>query len=141
MRCDVHAHRFSSDALCTLQALLAERSRVAGGASNPDRPVRGMEAKVNGRQAPVAVALWASVSEDVDKRLSENLTTPIKLRPDELRSGDILWLIDAVGDPKAIQHLLGQLHEGPLKGRPAKARTLGPNAHPVVRKLDSPIRP
>ena len=30
-----------------------------------------MEATVNGRQAPVAVALWASVSDEVDKRLSE----------------------------------------------------------------------
>jgi hypothetical protein len=37
----------------------------------------------------------------VDKRLSENLTAPIRLRPDEWKSGDILWLVDAIGDGAA----------------------------------------
>ena len=45
-----------------------------------------MEATINGRQVPVAVALWASVSQEVDKRLSENLTAPVKLRPEEWQS-------------------------------------------------------
>lgn len=70
-----------------------------------------MEARIGGKPAPVAVALWASVSEDVDKRLSANLTMPYRLRPDEWRSGEVLWLIDAIGEPKAVYHLLSQVRE------------------------------
>jgi hemolysin-activating ACP:hemolysin acyltransferase len=94
-----------------------------------------MEATVNDHQVPVSAALWASVSEEVDKRLSESLLTPIRLRPDEWRSGEILWLIDAVGDPRAIPHLLRQLQETAFKERTAKIRTLGPDSRPVVTSL------
>lgn len=94
-----------------------------------------MEAKINDRQVPVAVALWASVSEDVDRRLSENLTTPIRLRPDEWRSGEILWLLDTVGDSKAVPHLLKQVQETVFKGRNVKVRTLGADSRPLVSTL------
>ena len=94
-----------------------------------------MEATINGRQVPVAVALWASVSHEVDKRLSENLTAPVKLRPDEWQSGDVLWLIDAVGDVKAIPNLMKQVQETAFKGREAKVRTLDAHSRPVVGSL------
>jgi cytolysin-activating lysine-acyltransferase len=96
-----------------------------------------MEATVNGRQAPVAVALWASASDEVDKRLSEDLSIPIKLRPDEWRSGDVLWLIDAVGEASAIPHLLRQVRETAFKARDVKMRTVDANARPIVRLLNS----
>jgi hemolysin-activating ACP:hemolysin acyltransferase len=96
-----------------------------------------MEATVNGRQAPVAVALWASASDEVDKRLSEDLNIPIKLRPDEWRSGDVLWLIDAVGEANAIPHLLRQVQETAFKARDVKMRTVDANARPIVRLLNS----
>jgi cytolysin-activating lysine-acyltransferase len=94
-----------------------------------------MEATVNGRQVPVAIALWANVSEDVDNRLSGSLTAPIRLRPDEWRCGDVLWLIDAVGDVKAIPQLLEQLKATTFTGRVAKMRTQGPNSRPAVATL------
>ena len=94
-----------------------------------------MEATINGRQVPVAVALWASVSQEVDKRLSENLTAPVKLRPEEWQSGDVLWLIDAVGDVKAIPLLMKQVQETAFKGREAKVRTLDAHSRPVVGSL------
>jgi cytolysin-activating lysine-acyltransferase len=96
-----------------------------------------MDATVNGRQAPVAVALWASASDEVDKRLSGNLNIPIKLRPDEWRSGDVLWLIDAVGEAKAIPHLLRQVQETVFKARDVKMRTVDANARPIVRLLNA----
>jgi cytolysin-activating lysine-acyltransferase len=83
-----------------------------------------LDAKINGKPVPVALALWASVSEEVDRRLSENLTAPAKLRPDEWRSGEILWLIDAVGDAKAIPHLLRGLQETAFNERDVKVRTV-----------------
>ena len=60
--------------------------------------VANVQAKESGTSMPAAVALWASVSPEVDKKLSENLTAPMRLRPDEWKSGDILWLIEAVGE-------------------------------------------
>jgi cytolysin-activating lysine-acyltransferase len=95
-----------------------------------------LDAKVNDRPVPVALALWASVSEEVDRRLSENLTAPAKLRPDEWRSGEILWLIDAVGDVKALPHLLRELQETAFKGRDVKVRRLGPDGCACVGLLN-----
>jgi hypothetical protein len=47
-----------------------------------------MGATVDWRQAPVVMAMWAGVSDVVDKRLSQNLSIPVKLRPAEWRSGE-----------------------------------------------------
>jgi cytolysin-activating lysine-acyltransferase len=96
-----------------------------------------MEAKVNGRDVPVAVALWATVSDEVDKRLSENVATPIRLRPDEWRSGDVLWLVDAVGDPKAVPILVTQIRDAIFKERTVKVRRPGPDSQPVVEILNA----
>lgn len=74
---------------------------------------------------PVAVALWANVSPAVDERLSNELTSPIRLRSDEWRSGEILWLIDAIGTPNAVPQLMQQLQAGPFKGKTAKMRAAG----------------
>jgi cytolysin-activating lysine-acyltransferase len=96
-----------------------------------------MEGTANGRRAPVAVALWASVSDEVDKRLSGNLNIPIKLRPDEWRSGDVLWLIDAVGEPNAVPHLLRQVEETVFKAREVKMRAVDANGRPIVGVLNA----
>jgi hemolysin-activating ACP:hemolysin acyltransferase len=71
---------------------------------------------------PVAVALWANVSAEVDRRLSENLSSPMRLRPDEWRSGDIPWLVDAVGDARVVPQFLKQLSETAFKGCEVKMR-------------------
>ena len=97
--------------------------------------VLGAQSKQNGVSIPVAVALWARVSPEVDKKLSENLHVPIRLRPDEWKSGDILWLVDAVGDPRAVPQVLKQLLETSFKGREAKVRAAGEDGKITVRKL------
>ena len=86
-----------------------------------------MEAKAAGSSeigVPVGVALWASVSPEVDQRLTA-ITQPgttLRLRPDEWRSGDILWLIEAVGDQRVMPGLFKQLSETKWKGREVKVR-------------------
>src|SRR5215813_6821527 len=97
--------------------------------------VVGTQSKQNGVSFPVAVALWARVSPEVDKKLSENLHVPIKLRPDEWQSGDILWLVDAVGEPRVVPQLLKQLVETSFKGREAKVRAAGEDGKISVRRL------
>ena len=91
--------------------------------------------KQNGVTVPVAIALWASVSAEVDKRLSENLHLPIRLRPDEWQSGDVLWLIDAVGDPRVVPQLLKQLVETTFKGRELKVRVTGEDGKVIVQRI------
>jgi hemolysin-activating ACP:hemolysin acyltransferase len=98
------------------------------------------KSKDNGASVPVAVALWASVSPEVDQRLTENLNTPIRLRPDEWRSGDILWLIDAVGDRRVVPGLLKQLADNTLKGREIKVRGRGEGGKVEVKNLQATLQ-
>jgi hemolysin-activating ACP:hemolysin acyltransferase len=95
------------------------------------------KSKQSGVSIPVAVALWANVSPEVDKKLSENLHVPIRLRPDEWRSGDILWLVDAVGDPRVVPQLIKQLLETTFKGREAKMRAAGENGKVVIQRISA----
>lgn len=88
-----------------------------------------------GPEIPVALALWASVSPEVDKRLSENPNAPIRLRPDEWKSGTILWLIEAVGDPRVVPSLLKELNEKTFKDRQVKMRVRGEDGKPAIRAL------
>ena len=98
------------------------------------------KSKDNGAPVPVAVALWASVSPEVDQRLTETLNTPIRLRPDEWRSGDILWLIDAVGDRRVVPGLLKQLADNTLKGREIKVRGRGEGGKVEVKNLQATLQ-
>jgi hemolysin-activating ACP:hemolysin acyltransferase len=79
--------------------------------------------KKSGLIAPVAAVLWASVSEDVDRRLSESLDEPAKLAPKDWKSGNIPWLIIAAGDTRLIKALLQRIQETTLKGRVLKLRS------------------
>lgn len=71
--------------------------------------VAEMMHKENGARAPVAAVLWASVSEEADKRLSENPGQRPRLRPDEWKGGDQLWIIDLAGEPSAVAGSLTRL--------------------------------
>jgi hemolysin-activating ACP:hemolysin acyltransferase len=82
--------------------------------------------------SPVAVALWAKVSKEVDKRLSESLDKPIKLTPEEWKSGDIAWLIVLAGNAQAIAPILKKFQETTLKGAPLKMRSRAKDGKTVV---------
>ncbi len=73
-----------------------------------------------GARAPVAVVLWASVSADVDQRLSANPNQKIRLRPDEWKSGDNLWIVDVAGEPRAIAGAFAQLAQTQFRDRAVK---------------------
>jgi len=88
--------------------------------------------KSRGVISPVAVALWAKVSKEVDKRLSESLDKPIKLTPEEWKSGDIAWLIVLTGNAQAIAPMLKKFQETTLKGQPLKMRSRTKDGKTVV---------
>ena len=84
-----------------------------------------------GFRVPVAFVTWAKVSTDVDKRLRDGAQTKVRLQPDEWTSGDTLWLIDMVGDPRGIASALGTLQAGPFKDKTVNVK---------VRDADGSVR-
>jgi hemolysin-activating ACP:hemolysin acyltransferase len=93
------------------------------------------QSKAQGFVTPVAAALWARVSKEVDQRLSQNLEAPVQLAPKDWNSGDIGWLIVLVGNVQALAPLLKQLQETTFKGRPVKMRSRGKDGKRVVTTL------
>lgn|GEM_PF-2641381 len=93
--------------------------------------------KENGASVPVGLALWASVSEEVDKRLSENLDRPIKLRPDEWQSGEINWLVDMMGDDKMKQSMFQKIKSELPEKSALKFRSMDDQGQVIVKEIIS----
>ena len=98
---------------------------------------KGGDVNDGGRMFPVAAALWASVSPEVDARLSANIDKPLVLKPAEWKSGDIIWLIVVPGQPAYVKELLQHLQATTFKGKVVKIRTVDRNGKPAVRTLDT----
>ena len=84
---------------------------------------------------PVAVALWARVSPQIDKGLSENLDKPVRLRANQWASGNVIWLMVVAGERRAIPKFLEQLKESDFKGQDVKMRTNAGDGKVVVKTL------
>lgn len=82
------------------------------------------QSKETGVVSPIGGVLWAFVSEDVDKRLSDP-ANPLRLKPNEWRSGDIPWIVFANGDMRVLAGLIQQLTANVFKDRKPKMRVRG----------------
>lgn len=100
MRSQKHRHAFLAELDWLVTPAIATRQYSVAQAQQDDRKV----------SAPVAAIMWASVSPEVDARLSEGRKSP-RLRPSEWLSGQIPWLIETIGDPRAASILLKRLVE------------------------------
>jgi cytolysin-activating lysine-acyltransferase len=69
---------------------------------------------------PVALVLWAFVSPEVDKRLSEATDAVPQLAPEEWKSGDIPWLVHAAGETRFVRSVVDQLTATTFKNREVK---------------------
>jgi cytolysin-activating lysine-acyltransferase len=98
-------------------------------------PLGHVKGKEGGVMVPVAVALWARVSADIDKRLSENLDKAVRLGPGEWASGDNIWLMAAAGEQRAVPRFVDQLAQTEFKGQLVKMRVRGPNDTVVVKTV------
>lgn len=78
--------------------------------------------KGSGLIAPIGLVMWAHVSAEVDQRLTANIATGVRLKPDEWKSGDILWLVEAVGEGRVVEAMLKRLVATEWKGREARMR-------------------
>lgn len=88
-----------------------------------------------GPTVPVAIALWASVSDAVDKALGENLEKPPQLKPADWTSGSNTWLITLAGEPSIMNGFMQQLLQKDLKGKTVKMRTIDKAGRREVRTL------
>jgi hemolysin-activating ACP:hemolysin acyltransferase len=93
------------------------------------------QSKTNGLVVPVGAVLWALVSADVDQRLSNQATGPIRLAPGEWRSGDIPWIIHTIGDAKILGGLMEQLTKTVFKDRAPKMRIRGEDGKAKVGEI------
>lgn len=104
--------------------LILEQYRVFRGDKDaPFDPNQTPEQAKAGPQTPLGYATWALLSEEAEAKLLSGQT---RLRPDEWRSGDRLWLIDLVApfyntQNKHMERMLTDLL-GVLKPVIAKAK-------------------
>lgn len=70
------------------------------------------------------LALWASVSDEVDKRLRTTAQQPLRLSFEEWKSGPHLWLVDLVAPSALAVSMLRDLDDKVAKGRPMTTQTI-----------------
>lgn len=115
--------------LASLQAL------VAPAISTSQYLVLTAHQKSRGAAAPVAVAMWANVTPEVDRRLTQGDGQNVALAPADWNAGTIAWLILVAGDQRTLPALVSQLQKTKLKGRPIKIRTKGEDGNMQVRTI------
>ena len=93
------------------------------------------QSKTHGHPVPVAAVVWASVSKEVDQRLAANLSEPVVLDSAEWRSGNIHWLVTALGEGRILQDLVKKLVDSIPKGQQLKTRNLDENGRITVIDL------
>ncbi len=98
-------------------------------------------AKDTGAMTPIGAVLWAFVSKDVDERLAASPDRLEPLRPEDWRSGDIPWIIAAIGEPKIVGGLLQPLAKTVFKGRPPKMRVRGADGKTVIAQPELAAAP
>jgi hemolysin-activating ACP:hemolysin acyltransferase len=91
--------------------------------------------KENGLATPVAAILWASVSQKVDRLLSTG--APGKLQAADWKSGDIVWIVDAVGEKRMLELMVKSLREKAWKGHTVKVQARNAGGKLSVRILQS----
>lgn len=85
-----------------------------------------------GPDRPAAVALWAQVSEETEQRLQAGGS---RLRPDEWRGGDRLWLIELVAPFGGEAEILADLKTSIFAGRRFKFHRSTPEGGRVVETV------
>ncbi|CZF77829.1 toxin-activating lysine-acyltransferase [Grimontia marina] len=106
------------------------------------------EKKEDELQDLVGMAIWASVSEEVDAKIRDQIkggTYPVRLKSEDWNSGEINWLFDVIAPnkdatAKVIRNFKQVVKEGDLKIHPLVAKLVEPSvlegmgAMPTKRK-------
>lgn len=103
-----------------LEPLIRDRVAIAYPKDVEDNPLADV----------AGMAIWASVSEEVDGKIREQIKAgvwPVRLKAEEWNSGEINWLLDVIaGNPKATAQVLTNFRqvvkEGDLRMHPIIGR-------------------
>ena len=60
----------------------------------------------------------------------------MRLKPEEWRSGDHVWIIEALGEPKAITAMLQHLKQNEFKDRKVRMRVRGQDGKITVGRVE-----
>ncbi len=61
---------------------------------------------------------------------------PIRLHPNEWQSGEAIWIIDAVGEPKAVQQCLEMLRKTAFQGKRFKMLKAAAEIEPMLTQCE-----
>ncbi len=104
-----------------LEPMLNDRIAIAHPRDKKGKPVKDL----------VGIAIWASVSEGVDRKIREQIRAgvfPIRLKPSEWRSGEINWLLDVMApDRQATAAVIASFRQI-TRGRELRL-------HPIVTRM------
>ena len=103
-----------------LEPMLRDRLAIAYPPADKDNPLRDMS----------GAAIWASVSEDVDERIREQIAAgswPVRLKAEDWTSGEINWLLDVIAPTEeailaVITNFRQVVKEGQLRLHPMVTR-------------------
>ncbi|MGI9406590.1 MAG: toxin-activating lysine-acyltransferase [Hyphomicrobiaceae bacterium] len=109
-----------------LEPLIRDRIAIA---TAPDN-------RMPGTQALAGIAIWASVSEEADARIREQIKAgvfPIRLKPEDWNSGSINWLLDVIAPSQrlttsVIANFRQVVKEGDMRIHPIVTRLVDPEA-------------
>ncbi|MBV2360783.1 toxin-activating lysine-acyltransferase [Thalassococcus sp. CAU 1522] len=104
-----------------LEPMLRDRIAIAQQVDADDNPMADL----------AGIAIWASVSEEVDRKIREQIKAavfPVRLKADEWTSGKINWLLDVIApDQKSTARVIAGF------GQVAKQGEL--RLHPIIPRL------
>jgi len=83
----------------------------------------------------VGVILWARVSEEVAKRLASQVGKPVRLAPEDWKSGDIVWVAASAGGGRVLSEMLKQLSKQQWAGKEVRIVVRPENGKPTVATL------
>ncbi len=132
-----------------LDPLMHDRVAIAY-TRKPDQPAGP---KANDEQSVAGIAIWATVSAEVDAKITEQVRAgvfPVRLASDDWTSGDMVWLLDVVAQDRAqatrVLTSFNQLSGNrPVKIHPIVARSVDPallermKAVPAAGEAEAPI--
>ena len=118
--------RYRSQTLADLQHIVLEpllRDRLA--MAYPPKGDSALDPDMSG------FAIWASVSEEVDARIREQVREgvfPVRLRPEDWNSGSINWLFDVIApDARTVASVIANFRQLAKEGEL--------RLHPIITRL------
>lgn len=123
--------RYRHQSVADLNHILLEpliRDRIAIASATPKEGA--------GAEMLSGIAIWASVSEEVDAKIREQTKAgvfPIRLKPEDWTSGSINWLLDVIAPNQrlttaVIANFRQVIKEGDMRIHPIVSRLVDPEA-------------